>query len=159
MEQQYRKDFLDSEMFLLLQQLEETATPLWGKMNAQQMVEHLTDFFKVSVEKLVFPLTTPEEHLPRYREFLYSEKMFRENTKAPAEVLGEIPLPMRNDTFQSAKEKLGQAVTAFFKFYQQQPGHKTLHPVFGMLDFDEWVMLHYKHVTHHFRQFDILRSH
>lgn len=148
--------FLQEEMFTLLGQLTEQSTAQWGKMNAQQMTEHLTDFFNVSVEKIIFPLITPPEHLARYREFLYSEKVFKENTKAPAEVLGEDPLPLRAATLTDAKEKLKKTVEYFFKYFEAEPGKETMHPVFGMLHFSEWLMLHYKHVTHHLRQFNLM---
>ncbi len=148
--------FLQNEMFGLMQSLSEQSQQLWGKMNAQQMVEHLTDFFNVSVEKIIFPLVTPEEHLPKYREFLYSNKEFKENTKAPAGVLGEEPLPLRTASLQSAKDQLKETVSYFFEYFKKEPAKKTMHPAFGMLNFDEWVMLHYKHVRHHLRQFGFI---
>ena len=125
-------------------------------MNAQQMTEHWTDFFNVSVEKIIFPLVTPPEHLARYREFLYSDKAFKENTKAPAEVLGEEPLPLRTATLQDAKDKLKKTVEYFFKYFNDEPEKVTLHPAFGMLLYSEWLMLHYKHVKHHLRQFNLI---
>ena len=74
----------------------------WGKMNSQQMIEHLSAFFKVSTGKIFFPLTTPIEHLPKYKDFLNSDKEFRENTKAL--VLPEEPLPLHYPTMQKALE-------------------------------------------------------
>jgi hypothetical protein len=128
----------------------------WGKMNAQQMVEHVTAFFNVSIEKIRFPLVTPAEQLPKFKEFLLSDKQFRENTKAPAGVIGEEALPLRYENMEQAIEKLSAAITNFEKYFQEHPGKKTLHPVFGELVFEEWVLLHYKHVTHHLRQFGLL---
>jgi hypothetical protein len=55
----------------------------WGKMNGQQMVEYATDFFKISTGTLNYPLLTPDEQLPQYREFLLSKKS-----------LGKIPKPL-----------------------------------------------------------------
>jgi hypothetical protein len=149
-------DFLQNESFAILQHLSDDSAGLWGKMNARQMLEHLSDFYEVSVAKIIFPLVTPEEYLPKYREFLYSEKPFKENTKAPAEVLSEEPLPIRTNSMVQAKEALKGKVAYFFSYFQKQPSYKTLHPVFGLLSFDEWIMLHYKHVVHHFRQFNLL---
>ena len=145
--------FIQTELFGFLQNITEQTQPLWGKMNAQQMVEHLTDFFNVSTEKIIFPLVTAEEHLPKYREFLYSDKEFRENTKAPASVLGEEPLPLRAPTMQKAKDKLKDAVDNFINYFDAVKGKTTLHPVFGQLSFDEWLLLHSKHIRHHLRQF------
>ena len=30
------------------------------------------------------------------------------------------------------------------------------HPVFGDLNFEEWVLLHYKHLLHHAKQFGVM---
>jgi oxepin-CoA hydrolase/3-oxo-5,6-dehydrosuberyl-CoA semialdehyde dehydrogenase len=151
-----KQHFIKDEMFLLLANLSPNETAAWGKMNVQQMVEHLVVFFNVSTEKIIFPLVTPQEHLPKYKEFLYSDKQFRENTKAPAAVLGDEPLPTNYPTLEIANHKLKAAVAYFFTYFENSPEKQTLHPVFGMLNFDEWVLLHHKHVTHHLRQFNLM---
>ena len=128
--------------------------PLWGKMNVQQMIEHVTGFFKVSTDQLHFPMVTPEEYLPKLKEFLLSDKQFRENTKAP--VLPEEPLPITEPDLDTAKMHLKEAIENFFTFYALHLDKKIAHPVFGPLNFEEWILLHYKHVTHHARQFGLL---
>ena len=154
--QEEKLHFLREEMFLLLEKLTADKIQVWGKMNAQQMLEHLADFFNVSSGKILFELVTPEEHLPKYREFLYSDKEFRENTRAPASVLGDEPLPKRKPGIEAAKEDLKLSVEDFVDYFQADKEKKTMHPVFGALNFDEWVLLHYKHVRHHLRQFGLL---
>lgn len=148
--------FIQDEMFLLLQNITEETKPVWGKMNAQQMLEHVADFFNVSTEKIVFALVTPEEHLPKYKDFLHSDKEFRENTKAPETVLGEEPLPLRKASVEAAKDHLKKSVKEFISYFNTDSEKKTMHPVFGLLNFEEWVLLHYKHVRHHLRQFGLL---
>lgn len=148
--------FISSELFISLQQLHADAMPQWGKMNAQQMVEHLVDFVDLSVEKIHFPLAVPEEDLPKYKAFLMSEKPFRENTKAPATVLGETPLPEKMDSLESAIHQLQISVANFFAFFAENPDKKTLHPAFGWLNYEEWIMLHFKHISHHLRQFELI---
>jgi oxepin-CoA hydrolase/3-oxo-5,6-dehydrosuberyl-CoA semialdehyde dehydrogenase len=128
----------------------------WGKMNAQQVVEHLAAFFNVSAGKIKFDLVTPVEHLPKYREFLFSDKEFKENTKAPLAVIGENALPLRYANMNEALEKLAGSIAAFENNFKEDVLKTTLHPVFGELNFDEWVLLHYKHVTHHLRQFGLM---
>ncbi len=125
-------------------------------MNAQQMVEHVSSFFKVSTEKIHFPLTTPLEHLPKYKEFLLSEKEFRENTKAP--VLAEEPLPLHYSSMKGAVDELKKSVDDFFDFFKGDASKTTLHPAFGKLNFDEWVQLHHKHVIHHLKQFGLMET-
>lgn len=148
--------FLKNEMFGFLQKLDVETKPVWGKMNSHQMLEHLADFFNVSTEKIIFDLVTPAEHLPKYREFLYSDKQFRENTKAPQNVLGDEPLPVRQSSFDASREYLQKSVDNFFEFFRLHKDKRTVHPVFGPLSFGEWVLLHYKHVRHHLRQFGLL---
>ncbi len=128
----------------------------WGKMNAQQMLEHLEDFFDVSTERKIYNLVTPADQLPLYKQFLYSDKKFRENTLAPKEILGEEPLPVRTSSLEQAKQQLQQAINHFFTYFNEQPGKQTMHPVFGLLNLEDWILLHYKHVTHHCRQFSLI---
>ncbi|NCT93303.1 MAG: DUF1569 domain-containing protein [Chitinophagaceae bacterium] len=137
-----------------LQSLTPGSMAVWGKMNAQQMVEHVTGFFRVSTNQLHFPLVTPEADLPKFKAFLLSDKMFRENTKAP--VLPEEPLPTRLPDLPSAVAELQQAILHFFHFFEQDPLQTTQHPVFGDLNYEEWIRLHYKHVMHHARQFSLI---
>lgn len=149
-----KKSFLKSDFIPLIKKLNGDEAGKWGKMNAQQMVEHTTGFFKVSTGKIYFDLVTPIEHLPKYKEFLLSEKEFRENTKAP--VLPEDPMPLQNSTMQESVDELEESVNYFFEFFKEGPSNITLHPVFGSLNFDEWVQLHHKHVKHHLKQFGLM---
>ncbi len=148
--------FIQNEFIPLVQQLDPAATGKWGKMNAQQMVEHVTAFFKVSTGRLQFAIVTPAEHLPKYKEFLLSDKEFRENTRAPQEVLGEDPLPLRSSSMEAAIAGLQQSIDEFVEFYTNDAEKTVPHPVFGELNFAEWVLLHHKHVVHHAKQFGLL---
>ena len=154
--EQAKLNFLTKEYIPLLKNLSSTAMGKWGKMNGQQMVEHVAAFFYVSTKKIKFNLVTPLEHLPKYKEFLLSDKEFRENTKAPVNVIGDEPLPLRYNTMEEAIENLVKSIAFFELYFKDDPHKKTLHPVFGELNFEEWVLLHYKHVTHHLKQFGLL---
>jgi oxepin-CoA hydrolase/3-oxo-5,6-dehydrosuberyl-CoA semialdehyde dehydrogenase len=151
-----KKAFLKNEFVFLVNKLKGDEKGRWGKMNTQQMVEHVTGFFKVSTEKIHFPLTTPLEHLPKYKEFLLSDKEFRENTKAP--VLPEEPLPLHYSSMKEAMDELKKSVDDFFDFFKGDASKTTLHPAFGKLNFDEWVQLHHKHVIHHLKQFGLMET-
>ena len=149
-------NFIKTEFVPKVKSLAADAAGKWGKMNGQQMAEHVTAFFNVSIEKIKFPLVTPDEHLPKFKEFLLSDKQFRENTKAPTDVIGEEPLPLRYENMEQAVDKLAASIENFETYFNNNPGKKTMHPVFGELNFEEWILLHYKHVTHHLRQFGLL---
>jgi hydroxymethylglutaryl-CoA reductase len=55
-----------------------------------------------------------------------------------------------------AVENLERSISHFEDYFKENVGKLTMHPVFGELNFEEWVLLHYKHVTHHLRQFELL---
>jgi hypothetical protein len=148
-------NFIQHELTVLLNNLPAGKAGNWGKMNAQQMVEHLSVFFKVATKKIRFPMVTPVESLPKYKEFLLSDKEFRENTKAP--VLPDEPFALRHPSMQNAIKELQGEIDDFILFFENaKPGTTTQHPVFGDLNFEEWVLLHYKHVIHHTKQFGLL---
>lgn len=149
-------NFISKEYSALLKDLPGDAAGKWGKMNGQQMVEHVAEFLAVSAGKINFDLVTPVEHLPKYKEFLLSDKEFRENTKAPASVISEDAQPLRYANMPEALENLQQSIIAFENYFKDDKIKTTLHPVFGELNFEEWVLLHYKHVTHHLRQFGLM---
>lgn len=153
---QKKLNFITNESLQLFNNLATDTTGKWGKMNGQQMIEHLAAFFYVSAGKIKFDLVTPVEHLPKYKEFLLSDKAFRENTQAPLAVIGEEALPLRYATMNEALENLKQAIQAFEDCFKEDALKTTLHPVFGELNFEEWILLHYKHVTHHARQFGLM---
>ena len=148
--------FLKERFIPLLKDISAEAKGKWGVMNAQQMVEHVTGFFEVSTGKLKFELITPEEHLPKYKEFLRSDKQFRENTKAPESIVGAEALPVRHSSMNEAINKLQKETDYFFEYFKNDSTKKTLHPVFGNLNFEEWILLHHKHVTHHWKQFGLI---
>jgi hypothetical protein len=150
---QQKLQFISTGFVPMLQTLPAETVMKWGKMNAQQMVEHLSGFFRVSTNKLHFPLVTPPDELHRFKAFLHSDKEFRENTKAP--VLPEEPLPVQFASLEDAVKDLEKEVTDFVKLFSADPDLTTQHPVFGDLNFEEWILLHYKHVTHHLRQFGL----
>jgi oxepin-CoA hydrolase/3-oxo-5,6-dehydrosuberyl-CoA semialdehyde dehydrogenase len=151
-----KKDFIKNEFISLIKKLKGDEKNNWGKMNAQQMIEHTSAFFKVSTGKIYFPLKTPPEHLFKYKEFLLSDKEFRENTKAP--VLPEEPLPLHYADMAHAVKDLEKSVNDFFEYFENDLAKTTLHPVFGELNFNEWVQLHHKHIMHHLKQFGLLKS-
>jgi hypothetical protein len=126
----------------------------WGKMSAQHTVEHLTQFFNLSNGKVQMAVVSDEAHLEKLLVFLRSDKEFKENTKAP--VLPELPLPLIYDNYKSAIQHLQNAIDAFFEYHQLSTNPITSHPVFGPLEVADWVLLHYKHVLHHCKQFSLI---
>ena len=77
-------DFLQNRFITLLKKIPTDTVPHWGKMTLQQMIEHFSDYTRIASGKTTFPdIVTPAENLERAREFLMSDKPFRENTPNP----------------------------------------------------------------------------
>jgi hypothetical protein len=150
-----KENFLRTKLIKYLQQLNPATPPRWGKMNVQQMIEHLGgDVTRVASGRLKFDeILVPAETLQRMRDFLMSDKAFKENTKNP--LLGEEPRPLRYKTVQAAIGALQQELIYFFEAFEKDHNLITRNPFFGDLNFDQNVQLLYKHSLHHLRQFGV----
>ncbi|HKZ67820.1 MAG TPA: hypothetical protein VJ111_15750 [Chitinophagaceae bacterium] len=150
-----KENFLRTKLVRYLQQLDPATPPRWGKMNVQQMIEHLGgDAIRNANGRLIIDtIVTPPENLQRMREFLMSDKPFRENMKNP--LMREEPGPLRYKTVQAAIGALQQELIYFFEAFEKDQNFITRNPLFGDLNFEQSVQLLYKHALHHLRQFGV----
>lgn len=150
-----KENFLRTRLVTCLQRLDPATPPRWGKMNVQQMIEHFAgDAVRNASGMLKYDtIITSPEHLQRLREFLMSEKPFKENTKNP--LMAEEPAPVQYKTVQAAIGALQQELIIFFEAYEKQPDLVVRNPFFGDLNFEQNVQLLYKHALHHLRQFGV----
>jgi hypothetical protein len=148
-------DFLKNRFVHLLKQLPTDTAPKWGKMTVQQMTEHFSDAVRIASGKsLHADIITPPEHLQKMRDFILSEKPFRENTGNP--LMPEIPAPVRNPSFDEATGELQTEIRFFFQVFEKNHLQVTRNPFFGDLNFDQNIHLLYKHAQHHLKQFGIV---
>ena len=147
-------EFLQKDFLLLLSQLQPDAKGKWGVMNGQQVIEHFIDVFKIANGNLKIPLINHGERLEKFREFLFSEKPFRENTKNP--LLGEVPHTLIHPDKETALLELRKQVNDFFEYFQEHSTLTTLNPIFGELDYAANIQLLHKHTLHHLRQFGLI---
>jgi len=154
-----KENFLRTKLVRYLQQLDPSTPSRWGKMNVQQMIEHLGgDAIRNANGRLKTPnIVTPPDNLKRMREFMMSDKPFRENTRNP--LLGEEPLPPRYRTIQAAIGALQQELIYFFEAFEKDSDLVTRNPFFGDLNFEQNVQLLHKHSLHHLRQFGVVVPH
>jgi hypothetical protein len=113
-------EFLSHKLFTLLHPLAATATGKWGRMNGQQMVEHLVFIFGASAGKVKTRLLIPEEFLSKAIAFLWSDKEFRENTKAPDGLIPEEPQPLKYTSMPLAIAALQNEVDYFIEYFTSQ---------------------------------------
>jgi hypothetical protein len=150
-----KENFLRTKLVPCLQRLHPATTARWGKMNVQQMIEHFSgDAVRNASGRLkIEQIITPADKLDRMREFLMSEKPFKENTRNP--LLAEEPAPLHFKTIQGAIGALQMELIYFFEAFEKNPALITRNPFFGDLSFEQNVQLLHKHALHHLRQFGI----
>jgi hypothetical protein len=147
-----KENFLLNEYILLIKTIDEEQEPVWGKMNVHQMVEHMTDSFRIANEKRKDEkIVTPEDRLAGAYQFMMSEKLFKENTKNA--LMGEEPEPIRNEFLEDAILELDTEITDFHTFFKDDAEKRTTNAFFGYLNYAEWVQLLHKHALHHLKQF------
>jgi len=150
-----KENFLRTKFVTYLQRLDPATPPRWGKMSVQHMIEHFGgDAIRTASGRLkIDTIVTPAENLERMREFMMSEKPFRENTMNP--LIGIELRPLRYKTVQAAIGALQQELIYFFEAHDKNPELVTRNPFFGDLNFEQNVQLLYKHAIHHLRQFGV----
>jgi len=150
---QQKADFLKNQYTKILAELDADAPRKWGKMNVQQMIEHMSDYVRIANGRTAMEIITAEDMLPRMHGFLESEKPMKENT--PNSLMADEPTPVRHATKEVAINELQGEIDYFFAVHEQEQGRSTPNPFFGKLDFDQQVQLLHKHSTHHLRQFGL----
>lgn len=151
-----KASFLRNKFIPALSTIAPNTVPKWGKMNLQQMIEHMSYSFRQASGKELYEIVTPAENLPRMVAFLESEKPFRENT--PNQLLPDEPEAPKNATIIESLEELKQEIEHFFSVFGAHPDKKITNPFFGVLNYEQWVQLLYKHSWHHLNQFGLSNS-
>lgn len=136
-----------------LRKLDPETKGLWGKMNVQQMIEHMTESLREANGKTPRVIISPIDRLDAMKEFIKSEKEFRPNTKNS--MMGEIPLPLRNSNVKEAIDEIEIELKDFEMYFEKNPESIIANPFFGELNFEEWIQLIHKHAMHHLRQFGV----
>lgn len=145
--------FLRNKFIPQLLSIPQDKNPSWGKMNLLQMIEHMSYAFRQANGKDVYEIMTPDEHLPKMHAFMMSDKPFKENT--PNRLLPDEPAAPKHETTTQATEELKAEISDFFSVFAAEPDKKITNPFFGVLGYEEWVQLLYKHSWHHLRQFGV----
>jgi hypothetical protein len=152
-----KSHFLRHRFISILQQLPSDTAPAWGKMTLQQMIEHFAASVRIASGRNVHTeFVTAPEHLQKARDFMLSEKPFRENTPNP--LLPTVPAPVRNISVNAAVKELKEELDFFFSVFEKASLQVTRNPFFGDLNFEQNVHLLYKHAMHHLKQFGVAIS-
>ncbi len=147
-------DFIKTEAISLLRKLKGDETPAWGKLNAQQMIEHLCDAFDDASGLHNRKILTPPEQLDAFKNFMMSEKEFKPNTKNI--LMDENPAPAKTENIHTALNQLQERIAKFESVFKDDENKRIINPFFGELNFEENVQLLHKHMRHHLRQFKLI---
>ena len=148
-----KEAFLRSEYIQALNELEIDTPPKWGKMNVQQMIEHMSDYVRIASGRTPVHVVTPDDRLEKMLQFLESEKPFRENT--PNQLMPDTPPAPKHQTKAGAVAELQSELDHFFDVFQSDKEQTVANPFFGHLNYNRQVQLLHKHATHHLRQFGL----
>jgi hypothetical protein len=148
------KATFEKEMPALLQQVDEKTQAIWGIMTSQHMIEHLIVTWKISRGRIATPLIS-EKNLDKKRAFLMSDAPYERNIEIPA-LQGKLQ-KLRFPDLETAKSVLLDELSLFHLYYNENPNATPTNPIFGDLNKDEWLQLHFKHSRHHLTQFGILQ--
>lgn len=149
-----KAEFLKYRFIPLLKQIPSATPPQWGKMTLQQMIEHFSDSVRIASGKTVYTdFVFPPDQLQKVREFMLSEKPFKENTINP--LMPETPAPVTNVSTEEAINELETEINYFFSVFEKNNLQVTRSPFFGDLNYEQNIHLLYKHALHHLRQFGV----
>ncbi len=142
------------EINKLIKVLNEETQALFGIMTPQHMIEHLTITMKLSSSRIKIPDFEPNEKQLAQKNLLLNTSLdFPKGIKAPGST-GDLPgLKMKD--LAVAKQKLIASIEEFNLYFQSNLEARTIHPRFGNLNHNEWLLFHKKHFIHHLGQFGI----
>jgi oxepin-CoA hydrolase / 3-oxo-5,6-dehydrosuberyl-CoA semialdehyde dehydrogenase len=149
-----RNEFFRHLLFDALSALRDDTRPGWGKMTAQQMVEHLIWAVDLSIGKAEAECTFPEVQCERLKAFLYDSRPTPREFQNPALAAGHPTL--RYAGAADATAALRREVGLFLDQAVAMPGATRMHPVFGPIAAEEWARSHFKHCYHHLLQFGLI---
>lgn len=131
-------------------QLQPDTTAIWGKMTPQQMVEHLIDQVQyTNGKKEPFCEVSEEQAKLAKQANIYGTLQIPRNVTR-----GELPAKLIYPDLPTAIRQLMKELDDFDTYFSR-PGTTAIHGAFGPMDYEEWLIWHGKHFTHHLNQFGI----
>jgi len=135
----------------LLKPLRAEAKPLWGKMSAQQMIEHLIEQLRYT-NGVLEPILDVAPDVALRRKLITKQR----DADIPKNVyLGELPDTLEYPDLETAIDQLILELKRFDRHFET-PGREAIHGGFGPMNHEEWIWWHNKHFTHHFKQFGLM---
>ena len=146
-------DFLDKNLISSkLSSINKDVSPLFGIMNGQQMIEHLSFVLQISNGTVDIDCSVSIEKSAKRKPFLDTDGELPVGFKAP--MLSDEPNELKFNSIEEAINDLCIQIDNFKTHFETVKAEN--HPFFGELDFQYWQKFHVKHFTHHFKQFGLV---
>ena len=131
------------------------ARPRWGRLNARQMLCHVTDVARLVLGEIPtrprdpnrIPRAKPFSRFPVKQLFLYVLP-WPHGVRGPREAFTTPPGALDEDV------RALEGLLLRFRECEPREGWPS-HPLFGRMSTRDWDRLLYRHTNHHFRQFGI----
>ena len=137
------------ELLVRFEKLTSESKPLWGSMNAAQMLAHCTNGLQTPTGDMKMS-PHPLRFIGRFfkKSFVHGDKPFKKNSPTAKELKISNPRDFTNE-----KERF---LNAFHKLAAgEHAAVVTEHGFFGSMSPPEWGLLMYKHIDHHLQQFGL----
>lgn len=145
-------DAATASLIQRIEQLEESKAPLWGKMNATQMLAHCSTALKMAFGDVPVKIRFSPWKAGIARLIFVDLFPFPKNSPTAPELHPGKKMKASRD-FLSEREEL---IRQLRRMLAAAPDHTFApHPLFRHMSRDQYGKLIYKHLDHHLRQFGV----
>ena len=146
--------FFTSTLVITLEKLKENSKAEWGEMVPKQMLIHLIQSSKM-IHLRNTKLIVKEKNIDKAIAFLYSDKPISRGIEIPKDIGYNFEEGI-SENMEELKTELINSTNIMLTFLTENIGFKAIHPFFGELNSEQWLLFHRKHFTHHLSQFYLL---
>ena len=146
--------FFTSSLSTALGNLKADSNAQWGTMTAKQMLIHLIQSSKMMHLENT-KLVIKEKYIEKAIAFLYTDKPISKGIEIPKDIGYNFDDGIAED-IEVTKEDLINSTNTMLSFLSENTDFKAMHPFFGELNTQQWLLFHKKHFTHHLSQFGLM---
>jgi hypothetical protein len=122
--------------------------PAWGRMNARQMLAHVSEALRMGLGDVVIP---QYRHIVRFsplKELIIYWLPFPKGAPTAPQLLARSAedWDAEQQVFRTLVERFNGSIPT---------GATPVHPLFGRMTWPQWGVLTYRHLDHHLRQFGV----
>lgn len=135
-----------ADLLARVDELRPDINPAWGKMNATQMMTHLTEWMRLAAGELTAAPRNMPMRYPVIKQLIIYLMPWPHGVPTAPELLSR-----EASGWNTELADFSERLRSFEKLKSRSQW--PLHPAFGRLSTTEWGVLGYKHTDHHLRQF------